>query len=70
MAYRKTSYLEQLWHMAKYVVKAKLEWWKAVAWAEKFHPAWVEIYNRVQTPEVREIYRKMILQGYRQVYGG
>ena len=70
MGYRKVGTLEQVWYVIKFVVGSKLEWWKAVTWAEKFHPAWLEIYKRTQTPEVREIYQNMILKGYRQVYGG
>lgn len=70
MGYRKIGYLEQLWYLFKYAVKSRLEWWKAVAWAEDFHPAWVEIYNRTRNDEVREVYRNKILRGYRQIYGG
>lgn len=65
MGYRTVGTLERVWYVIKFAVGSKLEWWKAVAWAEKFHPAWVEIYNRTQTPEVRQYYHDKILQGYR-----
>lgn len=42
-----------------------LEWQDAKAWANQYHPAWVEIVKRTKNEEVREYYKNMILGGYR-----
>ena len=70
MGYRKVATLEQLWYIFKYWLEAKLEWHKAVTWAKEFHPAWVEIHNRVQVEHVRQVYKNLILIRYREMYGG
>lgn len=70
MPYRKVSYLEQIWYIFIGKMKAKWEWWMAVRWAEEAHPAWVEIHKRTYSALTREVYRKMILDGYRQFRGG
>jgi hypothetical protein len=66
VGYRKVSYPEQLWYMAKYAVEQRLEWRKAVRWAKKTHPAWVEIVNRCKVDYVRQVYRNLILKRYRE----
>jgi hypothetical protein len=50
-------------------VEARLEWWMAVRWAKKFHPAWVEIYKRVRNEYVRQVYRILILKRYWEMRG-
>jgi hypothetical protein len=69
MGYRKVSSLEQLWYTVKGVIRQRLEWRRAVKWARKFHPAWVEIHNRVQNDYVRQVYHNLILKRYREAWG-
>ena len=64
------EYIKNLFRAVKYAVEAKLEWWAAVSWANKFHPAWVEIHNRVQNEYVRQVYHNMILTRYREFMKG
>jgi hypothetical protein len=46
-------------------LKSWLEWQDAKAWANQYHPAWVEIATKSKSEEAREYYRKMILGAYR-----
>lgn len=46
-------------------LKSWLEWQDAKAWANQYHPAWVEIATKSKSDEAREYYRKMILGAYR-----
>lgn len=69
MPYRKVSWFEQVCYVVKHAVEVKLEWLDAKAWANQYHPAWVDFYKRAPHKHVRELYRKMILDGYREMCG-
>lgn len=65
MGYRKTSYLEQLWHIINQRVRSWMEWQDAKCWAKAIHPAWVLLATKAGNEETRIIYRDRILKAYR-----
>jgi len=66
MAYRKVGSLEQIWYTIKHSVGAWIEWHDAKAWANRHHPAWVDIATRSRSEVARKYYKNMILEGYRE----
>ena len=65
MGYKKVGYLRQLWCMARYSLRAWMEWMDAKSWAESLHPGWVQLATKAKNKEVRLIYRDKILKAYR-----
>ena len=41
------------------------EWRQAKKWSKARHPAWVHLATQRGRPEVRETYRKKVLEAYR-----
>jgi hypothetical protein len=52
----------------KQFVKSWFEWQDAKAWANVFHPSWVQFATQRRRPEIQETYRKKILNGYRNIF--
>ena len=52
----------------KQFAKSWIEWRDAKAWAKALHPNWVRFATQRKRPELRETYRKMILDGYHNRY--
>ena len=41
------------------------EWRQAKKWSKKLHPAWLTFATQRKRPEIRETYRKKVLEAYR-----
>ena len=55
----------QLWHVISNAFYEWLEWQDAKSWAKAIHPGWLHIAKKAKSKEVRLLYRKKILKGYR-----
>ena len=42
-----------------------VEWQLAKKWSKKYHPAWLVLATQRKRPEIRETYRKKVLDAYR-----
>lgn len=42
-----------------------LEWHRAKRWSKKLHPAWLHLATQRKRPEIKETYRKKVLEAYR-----
>ena len=55
--------------ISNYNIEAMLDAWKewqlAKKWSKARHPAWVHLATQRSRPEVRETYRKKVLEAYR-----
>ena len=52
----------------KNYIKSWIEWQNAKAWIKVFHPGWLHLATQRKRPEIRETYRKKILDAYRNGY--
>ena len=60
--------MKQYINNIKQSVKDWFEWQDAKAWAKVFRPRWVPFATQRRRPELRETYRKKILEAYRDGY--
>lgn len=44
------------------------EWKQAKKWSKMYHPAWLYLATQRKRPEIRETYRKKVLEAYRNKY--
>jgi hypothetical protein len=44
------------------------EWKRAKKWSKMYHPAWLYLATQRKRPEIRETYRKKVLEAYRNKY--
>lgn len=42
-----------------------VEWQMAKRWSKKYHPTWMYLATQRKRPEIRETYRKKVLEVYR-----
>ena len=45
--------------------ESRKEWRQAKKWSKMYHPAWIYLATQRKRPEVRETYRKKVLNAYR-----
>jgi hypothetical protein len=50
------------------ILEEWFEWVDAKRWAKAYHPSWVRFATKISRPEIRETYRKKILETYRNRY--
>lgn len=52
----------------KQYIKSWIEWRNAIEWAKFCHPSWVQLATQRKRPEIRDTYRKKILNEYHKTY--
>lgn len=56
--------LIELFKIAESKFDSWCEWQKAKSWSKKYHRAWLHLATQWKRPEVRETYRKKVLEAY------
>lgn len=46
------------------ILDAWQEWRRAKKWSKMYHPAWLYLATQRKRPEIRETYRKKVLEAY------
>ena len=64
----KKSYIVNALNSIEKFIQSWIEWENAKIWAELTHPSWLQYATQIRRPELRETYRKKILDGYRNGY--
>lgn len=62
------EHIVKTWKRIKEEIRSQIVWDNAVAWAQMMHPSWVQLATQKKRPEIRETYRKKILDEYRKEY--